>query len=151
MNAGRQLALSGIVLALVACSSAPRVPISPPATPATNQPSANPSSSSGARLPALPPAGSGRGGYYQDDGPGDHPPEGLLDVPDAVPKVEPYSTTGNKPYVVFGKTYTPILDQRPFKQRGTGSWYGKKFHGQKTSSGELYDMYKLTAAHPTLP
>ena len=99
----------------------------------------------------MPSAGSGRGGYYQDDGPGEHPPEGLLDLPDAVPKLEPYSATGNKPYVVFGKTYTPITDDRPFKQRGTGSWYGKKFHGQKTSSGELYDMYKLTAAHPTLP
>lgn len=106
---------------------------------------------SGSRLPALPAAGSGHGGYYQDDGPGDHPPEGLLDLPDAIPKVEPYSPTGNKPYVVFGKTYVPITDDRPFKQRGTGSWYGKKFHGQKTSSGELYDMYKLTAAHPTLP
>lgn len=150
VNAVRQFVLSAVVLVLAACSSAPRVPISPSATPATNQPSANPSSS-GTRLPALPAAGSGRGGYYQDDGPGDHPPEGLLDVPDAIPKVEPYSVTGNKPYVVFGKTYTPILDQRPFKQRGTGSWYGKKFHGQKTSSGELYDMYKLTAAHPTLP
>ncbi|HEX8956850.1 MAG TPA: septal ring lytic transglycosylase RlpA family protein [Burkholderiaceae bacterium] len=99
----------------------------------------------------LPAAGSGHGGYYQDDGPGDHPPDGLMDLPDAVPKVEPYSPTGNKPYVVFGKTYVPITDSRPFKQRGTGSWYGKKFHGQKTSSGELYDMYKLTAAHPTLP
>jgi rare lipoprotein A len=99
----------------------------------------------------LPAAGSGRGGYYQDDGPGDHPPEGLLDLPDAIPKIEPYSVTGNKPYAVFGKTYVPMLDERPFKQRGVGSWYGKKFHGQKTSSGELYDMYKLTAAHPTLP
>jgi rare lipoprotein A len=53
--------------------------------------------------------------------------------------------------VVFGKTYTPLTDNKPFKQRGIGSWYGKKFHGQKTSSGELYDMYKMTAAHPTLP
>jgi rare lipoprotein A len=149
-NAGRQLTLSVVVLVLAACSSAPRVPISSPA-PVTNQTNNAPSTSSATRLPTLPPAGSGRGGYYQDDGPGDHPPEGLLDIPDAIPKIEPYSTTGNKPYVVFGKTYTPMLDQRPFKQRGTGSWYGKKFHGQKTSSGELYDMYKLTAAHPTLP
>ncbi|HEY8605676.1 MAG TPA: septal ring lytic transglycosylase RlpA family protein [Noviherbaspirillum sp.] len=102
-------------------------------------------------LPALPPAGSGRGGYYKDDGPGDAPPEGLLDTPDAEPRVEPYASRGNKPYVVFGKSYTPITDERPFKQRGVGSWYGRKFHGQKTSSGEIYDMYKMTAAHPTLP
>ena len=86
-----------------------------------------------------------------DDGPGDAPPEGLMDVPDAEPRVEPYANRGNKPYTVFGKTYAPLLDERPFKQRGVGSWYGRKFHGQKTSSGEPYDMYKMTAAHPTLP
>jgi rare lipoprotein A len=102
-------------------------------------------------LPSLPAAGSGRGGYYLDDGPGEAPPEGLLDTPDAVPKVEPYATRGNQPYEVFGKSYTPLTDERPFKQRGIGSWYGRKFHGQKTSSGEPYDMYKMTAAHPTLP
>lgn len=106
---------------------------------------------SSSRLPALPPAGSGRGGYYMDDGPGDTPPEGLLDTPDAEPRIEPYSTRANRPYVVFGKSYTPITDEQPFKQRGVGSWYGRKFHGQKTSSGEIYDMYKMTAAHPTLP
>jgi rare lipoprotein A len=65
--------------------------------------------------------------------------------------VEPFATRSNRPYVVFGNKYTPFTDDRPFKQRGIGSWYGKKFHGQKTSSGELYDMYKMTAAHPTLP
>jgi rare lipoprotein A len=102
-------------------------------------------------LPALPPAGSGRGGYYQDDGPGDNPPPNLREVPDAEVKAEPLSRAGNRPYVVFGKTYTPILDNTPLVQRGVASWYGKKFHGQRTSSGELYDMYKMTAAHPTLP
>ncbi len=102
-------------------------------------------------LPALPAAGTGRGGYYKDDGPGENPPAGLLSVPDALPVVEPYRAANNRPYTVFGKSYVPIVDDRPFKQRGIGSWYGKKFHGQKTSSGELYDMYKMTAAHPTLP
>ena len=102
-------------------------------------------------LPALPAAGSGRGGYYKDDGPGDNPPANLRDVPDAEVRNEPYSTRSNRPYVVFGKTYTPMTDNEPFTQRGTGTWYGKKFHGQRTSSGEIYDMYKMTAAHPTLP
>jgi rare lipoprotein A len=102
-------------------------------------------------LPALPAAGSGRGGYYQDDGPGEHPPAGLREVPDAVVKAEPLSRYANRPYVVFGKTYTPQLDNARLVQRGVASWYGKKFHGQRTSSGELYDMYKMTAAHPTLP
>ncbi|RFB68077.1 MULTISPECIES: septal ring lytic transglycosylase RlpA family protein [unclassified Herbaspirillum] len=135
-------------LALAACSSAP--PLNPsPSAPSAPTPVAR--SANGKPLPALPAAGSGRGGYYKDDGPGDQPPEGLLDTPDAEPRVEPYSKSALRPYTVFGKTYTPISDNRPFKQRGIGSWYGKKFHGQKTSSGELYDMYKMSAAHPTLP
>ena len=102
-------------------------------------------------IPVLPPANSGRGGYYQDDGPGDNPPAGLLDVPDADVRVEPLLPRSNRPYTVFGKTYTPTPLGQPFTQRGLGTWYGKKFHGQRTSSGELYDMYKMTAAHPTLP
>jgi len=137
--------LIAIAILLSACSSAPPAPSAVEATPVKR------SSSSGKTIPVLPKAGSGRGGYYQDDGPGDNIPEGLLDTPDAEPKVEPISPRANRPYVVFGKTYTPVLNDKPFKQRGIGSWYGKKFHGQKTSSGELYDMYKMTAAHPTLP
>ena len=102
-------------------------------------------------LPNLPPANSGRGGYYQDDGPGDAPPENLADMPDADVRNDPLLPRSNRPYVVFGKTYTPLTDNEPFTQVGTGTWYGKKFHGQRTSSGEIYDMYKMTAAHPTLP
>ena len=102
-------------------------------------------------LPVLPRAGSGRGGYYQDDGPGDNPPADLRSVADAEVRAEPYSRTANRPYTVFGKTYTPMLNDLPFSQRGVSTWYGKKFHGQRTSSGEIYDMYKMTAAHPTLP
>jgi rare lipoprotein A len=102
-------------------------------------------------LQVMPAAGSGRGGYYMDDGPGEHPPANLRDVPDAVVRAEPLSKYANRPYVVFGKTYSPMPGDAPFAQRGVASWYGKKFHGQRTSSGELYDMYKMTAAHPTLP
>ncbi len=116
-------------LVLAACSSAPPLKTASSGTAPVAR------TSSGKPLPALPAAGSGRGGYYKDDGPGDQPPEGLLDIPDAEPRVEPYSKAGSRPYVVFGKTYTPILVDKPFKQRGIGSWYGKKFHGQKTSSG----------------
>jgi rare lipoprotein A len=100
---------------------------------------------------ALPPAGSGRGGYYKDDGPGRNIPPGLELVPDAVVRAEPYAKWANRPYSVFGQTYNPILHEEPFTQRGVASWYGVKFHGQRTSSGEPYDMYKMTAAHPTLP
>ena len=92
------------------------------------------------------------GGYYQDDGPGDTAPPNLDATPDAIPKDEPpLRSATNRSYVVFGKTYSPFTDNRAFSQRGTGSWYGRKFHGQKTSSGEPYDMYAMTAAHPTLP
>lgn len=91
------------------------------------------------------------GAYYLDDGPDERVPEGLIDTPDAEPRVEPYAKGPSRPYTIFDQTYVPITDNRPFIQRGTGSWYGKKFHGQRTASGEIYDMYKMTAAHPTLP
>lgn len=99
----------------------------------------------------LPPAGSGRGGYYQGDGPGRDIPDGLELVPDAVVRAEPYAKGSNRPYKVLGKTYVPIVHEEPYTQRGVATWYGVKFHGQRTSSGEPYDMYKMTAAHPTLP
>ncbi len=112
-----------------------------------------PGSTAGSGVPAPAPVVQRRGGaYYQDDGPGDSAPPNLEATPDAVPKDEPpLRSATNRTYVVFGKTYTPITDERPFSQRGIGSWYGRKFHGQKTSSGEPYDMYAMTAAHPTLP
>lgn len=149
INGWQNLAPCLIATALLGCGSVPQSPPSV-AQPALLRP-AVPIVKPAQAAPALPPAGSGRGGYYQDDGPGDTPPEGLLVIPDAEPKLEPYATRGNRPYVVFGKSYTPIMDNRPLKQRGVGSWYGRKFHGQKTSSGEPYDMYKMSAAHPTLP
>ncbi len=56
-----------------------------------------------------------------------------------------------KPYKVFGKWYQPLPHSKGFRQRGIASWYGKDFHGKKTSNGEIYDMYAMTAAHKTLP
>ena len=91
------------------------------------------------------------GGYYKDDGPGANPPANLAEIPDAVPKTEPLQRGANRPYVVFGKAYEPMASLQPFRQRGVASWYGRRFHGQKTSSGEPYDMYAMSAAHPTLP
>ncbi|WP_314443097.1 septal ring lytic transglycosylase RlpA family protein [Massilia timonae] len=103
------------------------------------------------KAPQLPAAKSGRGGYYKDDGPGDDIPDGLLEVPDAVVKAEPFNKWTSRPYTVLGKTYTPLGNDEPYSARGVSTWYGVKFHGQRTASGELYDMYKMTAAHPTLP
>jgi rare lipoprotein A len=94
---------------------------------------------------------SKKGGYYKDDGPHEKVPANLDGIPDATPRAEPLNKFANRPYNALGRNYTPLTAVQPFKQRGLASWYGKKFHGQKTSSGELYDMYKMTAAHPTLP
>ena len=90
------------------------------------------------------------GGYYKDDGPGSLPAN-VQNIPDAVPRIETYNPANSKPYVVFGKRYVPTNDDAPFQQTGMTSWYGKKFHGYKTANGETYDMYAMTAAHPTLP
>lgn len=91
------------------------------------------------------------GGYYKDDGPGSNIPRDLKSIPNAVPRIEAHAPANFRPYVVFGKKYTPVSDERPFRQVGTASWYGRKFHGKKTANGETYDMYVMSAAHPTLP
>ena len=91
------------------------------------------------------------GGYYLDDGPEAHPPANLDAVPDAVPRREPLHRFANRTYVALGNTYTPQTDRRDYREEGLASWYGRRFHGKKTASGELYDMYAMTAAHPTLP
>jgi len=90
------------------------------------------------------------GGYYKDDGPGDFIPGNLDRIPDAIPRVEPLHRFANRPYVVLGRSYTPNTRLVPLRQRGMASWYGKKFHGRKTSTGEVYDMFAMTAAHTTL-
>jgi len=115
---------------LAACSSTPKKE-SPPA-------------------PSAPPPPSSTK-YYKDDGPGENPPANLDAIPDAVPRLEPLNRFANRPYTVLGKDYVPATSLRPYKERGVASWYGRKFHGQKTSNGETYDMYAMTAAHPTLP
>lgn len=91
------------------------------------------------------------GGYYKDDGPGSNIPANIAAIPNAVPRIEPHRPANARPYVVFGKQYVPISTESPFRQQGTASWYGRKFHGNKTANGETYDMYSMTAAHPTLP
>jgi rare lipoprotein A len=86
------------------------------------------------------------------DGPEANPPSGLDRVPDAEPRVEALRSGGpNKPYEVLGQRYTPITGDRALRERGLASWYGRKFHGRPTASGEIYDMYAMTAAHKTMP
>lgn len=91
------------------------------------------------------------GGYFEDDGPHDRVPVDLSKIPDAVPRHEPLSARGNRAYAVYGVRYQPLNTAQGYRERGIASWYGKKFHGRLTSSGEPYDMYAMTAAHKTLP
>lgn len=91
------------------------------------------------------------GGYYGGDRPPTDIDKDLASIPDAVPVNLPLSKTGNNPYTALGKTYRPMRSANGYKARGTASWYGKKFHGRRTSSGETYDMFAMTAAHTVLP
>ena len=89
---------------------------------------------------------------YERDGALPNPPADLERVPDAEPRVEPIRSGGaNKPYEIDGRRYEPATGDAPMRERGLASWYGRKFHGRMTSSGERYDMYAMTAAHPTMP
>ncbi len=143
-------------LMLVACGSAPQRKVETRDTPAPVEARVvgTPAVSTGGGYPAGDGPGAaapGGGGYLAGDGPGADVPVNLDEIPDAVPQNEPLHRYANRPYVALGKTYTPITVIDGFKERGIASWYGKKFHGQRTSSGEVYDMYAMTAAHPTLP
>ena len=119
---GGAFALAAIVLALLAaCGSTPR--------------------------PGLPGAVD-----TQRDGPPADPPPDLISRPDPEPRVEPIRSGGpNKPYEVLGQRYTPLSSDAPMEETGLASWYGRKFHGRPTASGEIYDMYASTAAHRTMP
>src|SRR5574341_39644 len=91
------------------------------------------------------------GGYYLDDGPEAQPPADLDKVPDAQPRVEPIRAANARPYTAMGRTYTPMTELGPYRATGKASWYGKRYHGKPTASGEIYDMYAMTAAHAILP
>jgi rare lipoprotein A len=87
----------------------------------------------------------------ESDGPPDRTVK-ASDVEDAVPREEPRARYGNhSPYEVLGERYTVMASSEGYKKRGVASWYGSKFHGRRTSSGEVFDMYRATAAHRNLP
>jgi rare lipoprotein A len=124
-----RLAIAPVLLAvLAACQTTPTVPSGP------------------GNVSRLPP------GNAERDGPEARPPPNLEAVPDAVPQIEPVRPGGpNKPYEIAGHTYVPLTDDRALTEKGLASWYGKRFHGHRTASGEAYNMYAMTAAHKTLP
>ncbi len=131
-------------LYLVACGGGKMVKPSPTPPSAASKP-ATPSATN------TPTTSSKPGGYYLDDGPGDNPPKDIDSIPNAIPKKEPLLERANKPYKALDAIYTPMTDYQPYKETGVASWYGKRYHGKNTSSGEVYDMYSMTAAHTTLP
>lgn len=90
------------------------------------------------------------GGFYKDDGPLSLPAN-LDQILEPVPQAEPLHRYANRPYTVLGQNFVPLTKVGDYQGRGIGSWYGRRFQGQKTSSGEVYDMFQMTAAHPTLP
>ena len=124
-----RLAAAPLLLAvLAACQTTPTAPSGP------------------GNVSRLPP------GNAQRDGPEAKPPANLEAVPDAVPQIETIRNGGpNKPYEIAGHTYVPLTDGRALTEKGLASWYGRKFHGRRTASGEAYNMYAMTAAHKTLP
>lgn len=91
------------------------------------------------------------GGFYTDDVPDRAPPLDLDRLAEPEPRDEPLNAAANQPYSAFGRDYVPLARPGGYRRQGTASWYGRKFHGQRTTSGEFYDMFGLTAAHPTLP
>jgi rare lipoprotein A len=133
-------------LLLAACSTTPLPPVPSKPLPANLPPG-----------PTTPPqyscsySAKGSGAFYKDDGPMDSFPTGIDQIPEPLPRWEPLHRWANNPYTVLGQNFTPLPRPGELKQRGTASWYGRKFHGQKTSTGEIYDMFAITAAHPTLP
>ena len=90
------------------------------------------------------------GKYYDRDGPPKEWETFGMSRADAVPKVEKPIASTNRPYTVMGKRYVPMTGDKPLTQVGYGSWYGKQFHGKKTSTGEIYNMYEMSAAHTTM-
>ena len=140
-NAMLEIALIGACLLAAGCGTTPIAPNERGT--ATVPPTTMPP-------PPAVAAPAARGGYYLDDGPGENPPD-LAALADAKPKLEPLHRAALRPYVALGKSYTPMTQVAPYKARGTATWYGKRYHGKPTSTGDRYDMYAMTAAHTTLP
>ena len=90
------------------------------------------------------------GKYYDRDGPPKEWETFGMSRADAVPKVEKPIASTNRPYTVMGKRYVPMTGDKPLTQVGYGSWDGKQVHGKKTSTGEIYNMYEMSAAHTTM-
>ena len=128
------LALAGAMLA--GCASVESVPEIKPDSPKPEKPKAELKTD---------------GKYYKDDGPPAVDEVDWRTVADAVPEFKPIKSGYNRPYEVFGVRYVPFPNYTSYAKQGVASWYGRRYHGRKTSSGEVYNMYDMTAAHTVLP
>ncbi|MDB5889088.1 MAG: rlpA [Rhodocyclales bacterium] len=159
MTISRTFGTTTLALLLAACASTRTADVETRGTrPAASVPAPAPSRNAErstetppAPVPFPPATPKKGGGYYKDDGPGDNPPPDMASIPDAQPRAEPLHRFANRPYAALGQNYVPLQELTSRKETGIASWYGRRFHGVSTSSGERYDMYGMTAAHPTLP
>ncbi|AOY01439.1 septal ring lytic transglycosylase RlpA family protein [Jeongeupia sp. USM3] len=133
------------IMGLAACSTTP-TKTGGDARPAT-PPAAGTPSAYGCDYKAL----DNGGAFYKDDGPMAEIPANINLIPEPVPRWEPLHKWANRPYTVLGLSFTPLAQPGNSVETGMGSWYGRKFHGQKTSIGESYNMFAMTAASPVLP
>ena len=155
----RAFALSAAILLAAGCGGAGRAPVFdaiaralPPLAGESKIESKDEAKKESPSAPSSASASaSGGGGFYLDDGPPAVSPADLAAIPDAAPRAEPILAARNRPYSALGQNFSPMTELRPYRRRGLASWYGRRYHGRKTSLGETYDMFKMTAAHPTLP
>ena len=156
----QRLAIAALVVLLAACSGAPTKPTPAPAVSASQPAAANASPNAGRRSPYAPaqedPSKRGdyvAGGLYaphiDDSAPDDLPDVDA--IPEPVVTAEPRSRYGNRSYSVLGKRYDVMAATDGYVEQGLASYYGRKFHGRRTSMLEVYDMYAFSAAHKTLP
>ena len=154
----RAFVLSAAVLLAAGCGGAGRAPVFdaiaralPPLAGESKSESKDEAKNESPSAPSSAPTSGGGGGFYLDDGPPADSPADLAAIPDAAPRAEPILAARNRPYSALGQNFSPMTELRPYRRRGLASWYGRRYHGRKTSLGETYDMFKMTAAHPTLP
>ena len=155
----RAFVLSAAVLLAAGCGGAGRAPVFdaiaralPPLAGESKSEVKDEAKNESASAPSSAPASGGDdGGFYLDDGPPAVSSADLAAIPDAAPRAEPILAARNRPYSALGQNFSPMTELRPYRRRGLASWYGRRYHGRKTSLGETYDMFKMTAAHPTLP
>jgi len=149
MIAVKKLALLICITFLASCTT--NSPMGPTHRPEPKQKPVDPSASQPSNSSTNSDAKITSGGYYLDDGPGENAPADIDSIPSASLKTESPSKRANRPYSALGQSYTPMTTYAPYKKQGMASWYGKRYHGKKTSTGEIYDMYAMSAAHTILP